>query len=355
MKKERRNDTGRKRRPLPREAFSLKGWDNEDVLISHAAVLHFECNLPKQDVAKKLGVSPSKVTALLAKASKRGFVEITTYLPKNQILAGRLLELFSPAVKAPRAIVVVRPPEGKELLWVGLAGSRELELVLRDNATVTIDGGHTIAQMIEALRPKLFENIKLFPVAGGLTHNPRSSPDAIVGMFFGKYGASSGMQPNFFPPLFDYSGEKTNRESDAKKLIAQASKADIFVLGIGVPDPESTLSKIMSDMEMSREFMEQSGVIGIYGYTGIDAEGQSVAWKLDKALFKVPGSEFRKAAQEEGRHVVLIGRGEAKARGIRVLLEGGWCNCLVTDEDTAKAILANGESAGGTRLNDRGG
>ena len=68
--------------------------------------------------------------------------------------------------------------------------------------------------------------------------------------------------------------------------------------GVGVPDRDSTLWEIMSDLEMSRESLEEAGVVGFYGYTGIDAEGLPVSWKLDRALFKVPGREFRKAAQE---------------------------------------------------------
>lgn len=324
-------------------ALRNKHWDEQDLLISQAAVLHYALDLPKKVVAERLGVPASKVTSLMNEAKRLRLVEFRFRMPSHYVLSGKLLALFPDHIKKPRAIVVANAlasDSDDSYVMVGLAANDYLEKVVSDKSRLTIDGGKTVSEVVEALRSRRFKDIEVFPVAGGLPHSPHTSPDALVSRIAGKYGKRSGLKPHFFPAFQEDREEHSSRlKSEGERLIREASKAGVFVLGVGVPDRSSTLWNIVEDMGDTPESLANSGITGVFGYTAFDAEGNTVPWKLGERLFKVPDKEFKKAASSGNRRVILVAIGHTKVRAIQALLKGGWVNTLITDQATAEAML----------------
>ena len=329
---------------LDASAFRPDLVKSEELLIAQAAVLHYAVDLSKREVAKKLGVPASKVTSLVKEAKRLGIVEYKFNMPNNYEVSGRLLTLFPTSVIRPHVRVVPNSglsSGGDALSIIGLGTSQYLEEVVPVNSTIAFDGGATIAEVVEALAPGKFQGLKIYPVAGGLPHSPFTNPDAIVSRIAGKYGRRSGIEAHFFPPFEGLRGRPSLRlQSEGEQLIREASRANIFVLGVGVPHQRSTLWEILEHTDDDPESLMEQGIIGVFGYNAIDAEGSSVGWPLGDKLFRVHQKELKIAASSKDRRVILVASGDAKVKAIRALLKAGWINSLITDVETGEAILA---------------
>ena len=81
--------------------------------------------------------------------------------------------------------------------------------------------------------------------------------------------------------------------------------------------------------------MSECGAIGEILGTFIDAAGQPVSHDLNRSVIALPPADLRMIP-----NALLISGGMHKARIISAVLTARYVNCLVTDENVARAILA---------------
>lgn len=314
-----------------------------DLLRAQAAVLHYEVDLPKQEVARVLGVSASMVTKWIKEAKQFGLVDYVFDMPIHYELSAKLLMEFSSSIQAKKSIVAPNSElsEGDgPFRTLALAARQHLEQIVSDGDRITLDGGNALSAVVESLRPQRFRGLQFYSVAGGLPHSPGKNPDTLVAKICGKAGRRSEAKCNFFPPFQGYLDKPSGAlMKEGEWLVEQASQADVFLLGVGVPHKSSTLWDIEESTSGNPEDLASSGIVGVFGYTGINAQGEVADWTLGRSLFKVPPQALKEAAASANRHVVLIANGHPKVDAIRALLKGGWFNTLITDVETARAIL----------------
>lgn len=322
-----------------------KGTGTEDQsLLSSVLLLYHRLGETQKSIAAYLGVSVATVNRLLADAKEQRLVRTNITLPKQHELAGRLRLLFSKAVPKPRAIVIpVRRIGGQNLaaLAVGNEAAKYFEGVVRHGDTVAIDGGQFVAYTIEALH-KVYRNITLYPIAGGPPHNPYTSIQALIGRFLGRYGTDSGLTPHFLPPPTENIIAELARDRRTSETLAAAADSNVFLLGVGSISPDhvsDTAHMLLETLGIDFETLVRRGIVGVSGYSTFDESGNVVESDFDKKVFKVSGDQIRKAARSEGKHVILVSCGKEKARAIGAMLNGGWVNCIVTDQTTADEIL----------------
>lgn len=122
-------------------------------------------------------------------------------------------------------------------------------------------------------------------------------------------------------------------------LLSWVRNADILFVGLGSMIPIGDIGNEMAKMGMSLQDLQNMGVIGGINYNWFDTKGQQVG----DFFLTVTVSDLRRLARNHEKTVVLIAGGHHKISAVRIALEYGFCNSLVTDEDIAKFLLEDKE------------
>jgi len=125
-------------------------------------------------------------------------------------------------------------------------------------------------------------------------------------------------------------------EPRIRETLALACRADVALVGIGAPQPAvySLLRAGYVDREALAQLRAQ-GVVGDICARHYDAQGRVLDIELNQRII---GIELE--ALHDIEQVIGVAGGEAKAEAILGALRGGHVNVLVTDETTARRVLA---------------
>ena len=126
-------------------------------------------------------------------------------------------------------------------------------------------------------------------------------------------------------------------ENCVKDVLLAAQAADVAIVGIGAVSQQDDATIIRSGYISQGEqlMIGRKGAVGdILGYF-FDAKGDVVTdIKIHNELIGLPLSSLKTIPVRVG-----VAGGENKAEAIAAAMKGGYINALVTDQDTAAAIL----------------
>lgn len=126
-------------------------------------------------------------------------------------------------------------------------------------------------------------------------------------------------------------------ENCVKDVLLAAQAADVAIVGIGAVSQQDDATIIRSGYISQGEqlMIGRKGAVGdILGYF-FDAKGDVVTdIKIHNELIGLPLSALKTIPVRVG-----VAGGENKAEAIAAAMKGGYINALVTDQDTAAAIL----------------
>jgi DNA-binding transcriptional regulator LsrR (DeoR family) len=129
------------------------------------------------------------------------------------------------------------------------------------------------------------------------------------------------------------------KDSNIKRTLDMFGKVDVAVVGIGSvsPEPSSLLYKggILTD-EYIKKMLAKSAA-GDINTSFYDDHGDNCGSELEDRAVGMNIDQLRKI-----KYVIGIAGGTFKVRAIRAALKGRIVNILVTDQQTAQALLENG-------------
>jgi DNA-binding transcriptional regulator LsrR (DeoR family) len=130
--------------------------------------------------------------------------------------------------------------------------------------------------------------------------------------------------------------------------LATAARADVVVLGIGVPRIGSVVARsgILTDEE-TQQFMQQ-GAVGDIALRFFDRDGRPMAHQVGERTIGLTLEQIRRIPRRIG-----VAGGEGKFEVIRGALRGRLINVLITDDRTASALLEDAEPATRPRVADQ--
>lgn len=309
--------------------------DPEISLAVRAAWLHFVGGLTQAAVAKRLGIPSVKAHRLIARAVDAGMVKVTVDGPMVDCveLEDALCRRFglSQAEVAPDL-----GEEGLPLRALGVVGASFLrrEIERADHAVIGLSHGRTLAAAVRQLPRFDARAVRFVSLLGGLTRNYAANPQDVMHRLAEKTGAQAHILPVPF---------LTNSPEDRKVILAQPGVAEIYemacksglkIAGIGTVDAQAQLvtSGMIEPAELAR-IAAQGGVGEILGHF-FDAYGREIDTPLNARTVAVR-LEGRKASR-----IVAVAGGPAKLAAIRAVLGSGQLDGLITDEGTARALLA---------------
>ncbi len=310
--------------------------DPEDSLAIRAAWLHYAGGLTQAAVAKRLGVPSVKAHRLIARAVDAGMVRVS--------IDGAIVECVELEQALCRRFGLgfceVAPDLGEEglpLRSLGMAGAswlrREIELAGVEGV-IGLGHGRTLAAAVQQLPRLDAAGLRFVSLIGGLTRRYAANPYDVMHTMAARTGAQSFVLP---VPFYANSAE------DRAVLLAQPGVREIFdmarhaplkVVGIGTADAGA--QSVSSGMIEPREIAEITRVGGLGEMLGhfFDAHGRVLETGLTARLLAAD------LEGPKGARIVAIAGGSSKVAAIRAVLASGRLQGLITDEQTARALLA---------------
>jgi DNA-binding transcriptional regulator LsrR (DeoR family) len=312
-----------------------------DRLLVKAARLYYEQDLTQMQISKRLGLSRQKTQRLLQQARESGIVQINIR-PVMGIFAeleGRLEERFGlrEAVVVETTAYEDHPTVARE---VGAGAAEYILRVVQPDDSLVISWGESLLGMVNALsasaRGKELEGVSVIQGLGGMVdpNNEVHSADLTRRLARALNGQA------FLLPAPGVAGSRRARDAflndpHLHQALQRARKANLAIMGIGAPRPESILvreGKIVKWGELSA--LRVKGAVGDINLRYFDARGKRVASELDDRVIGLTLDEIQQIG-----HVVGVAGGSAKQDAIRAALEGKWIDVLVTDHMTAKRLV----------------
>lgn len=308
--------------------------DHEEQLATRAAWLYFVAGLTQAQIGKKLGLNRTRINRLLAQARDQGLVQIN--------ITGRLASCVETEEKLKQlygladATVVPTPPD-QELIpqVIATAAAAVLSARLKDGMSVGVGWGRTLRLSIQSVPRRRLNRLSVVSLLGGLTRGSAMNPHETATHLAGLVGAQC-----FYvaaPALTDTQSTRDvlMAQPMLREIFERGARVDLAFLSVGELSPSCTMTRVGLVSPAEVDDLLAAGAVGDLCAHWIDREGHLVDHPLNSRVVALPPEKLRDIPC-----VVIASGGRAKVQALRGVLKGGMCNVIVTDEQTARAILA---------------
>ncbi|MFT3987759.1 sugar-binding transcriptional regulator [Aestuariivirga sp.] len=316
-------------------ASAISQVDEEQALAARAAWLHFAGGKTQGEVAELLGVQSTKAHRLIARARSEGLIKVFVEGP----IAGciELEERMKQAFGLIQCEVVPNIDDGAlPLRTLGMAGARYIRNLIESGKHELIGIGHgrTLAAAIDMMPGVPAGGTKFVSLLGGLTRRFAASPFDVIHRLAERTGAEAYIMP---VPFFANSA-KDRRVLEAQfgvsDVIAMSREAELYIAGIGEVDRKSFIaSEGMLDDEDVAEAMKTGASAEILGHF-FNGEGRHLSNPVSERAM-APRLEDLKS-----HRIMALAGGSSKTEAVRAILESGLLFGLITDEATARRLIA---------------
>ena len=317
------------------EYIDVSDYDNAR-LISAVLTLYYVQELTQAEVARRLGLSTTKVNRLLQQARKQGMVEVTIHTPFQHLfdLEGRLKAIFD------LSDAVVIPQIGEEptamVHTLGRAGADCLLAHLRDGDIVGIGGGTAVHAVVQAIKPPRPYDVEVVPVLGAVQGQVTTEVNYLATQLAERLG---GRAYQLHAPAFVDTHEQREMllsMGPVKEILDIARRTSVALLGVGTVDYEA--SRFVQFTALSAEDMkriaEECGGVGEIGAYVYDIKGRPCAEEYANRVIGLSLGELGDIPLRIGVAATAV-----KAMPLYGALRGSYLDALVTDETAAKGIL----------------
>jgi deoxyribonucleoside regulator len=308
--------------------------------------LYYRAQRHQNEIARELGLSSSKVSRLLKRAFAEGLVRVEIELPKRPRLEAALVERFQL-----RDAVVVPFGEARDLKEdLGVAAARYFEKVAANGVRVGLSCGFTLYCFIRALRERRFRDLAVYPLSAESTLQLVDLfPNTLVGMMAAKYrphvrAFALPAQVLGSPAEIQRARQRLLRRGEVRRIYEAAHNVDIALVGIGmIGEATAGFCSLAEFYGVSVRRLRALGVVGEINYHPYDKHGSMIDRRelrpLTQRVLAVTPARLRELSAAYGKLVIAVAGGPDKQNAIRGAMRGRFANVLVTDDDTATALL----------------
>jgi DNA-binding transcriptional regulator LsrR (DeoR family) len=308
--------------------------------------LYYRAQRHQNEIARELGMSSSKVSRLLKRAFAEGVVRVEIELPKRPRLEAALVDRFQL-----RDAVVIPYGEARDLKEdLGVAAARYFEKVAADGVRVGLSCGYTLYHLIHALRERRFRDLQLYPLSAESTLQLVDLfPNTLVGMMAAKYRphvSAFALPVQVLRSLAEIQRERRRllRKGEVRRIYEAAQDVDIALVGIGlIGEATAGFCSLAAFYGVSVRRLRALGVVGEINYHPYDRDGRIVDRKelrpLTQRVLAVTSTRLRELSASYRKLVIAVAGGPDKRDAILGAMRGRFANVLITDEDTAAALV----------------
>lgn len=302
-----------------------------------AASMYYEQGLTMEAVARRLGLSRSSVSRLLAYARSCGIVQISVAEPPTE--PGTLAEEFHRQFQV-RALVVPTPdvdtPTTRLDTVAAVAASRLSEL-MKPNATLGLAWGNTVSAVVKHISPRPVEGstvVQLNGAANAFDSGTRYA-GSVVSAVAAAYDSTAVHFP--VPAFFDFPETKTAlaQERSILRVLEEIEGCTIALFGIGAMDPAMPSHVYAGGYLTAEELSEASG-------DGIVGDVCTVLIREDGTADTPLNERASGPTQEQLKTVptrLCVVSGTAKVPALLGALRAGLVTDLIIDSAAARALI----------------
>jgi DNA-binding transcriptional regulator LsrR (DeoR family) len=311
--------------------------DQSDLqLVIQVANLYHVQKLTQAEVAKRLGLSATKVHRLLKQASDQGVVEITVRTPIQRLsdLENRLEAIFG----LHDAVVIPQVPEDPSafVYTLGRAGASYLVDHLRDGDVIGISGGTGVNSVVQALEASRDYDVAVVPLVGAVQGRVTTDVNYLSTELAGRLGGRAYQ-------LHAPADVDTREQRDMllsmrpiKGILDIARKASIVLMGVGEVDAQpSRFAEFtsLSAEDLTRIAADCEGVGQVLGIF-YNAQGKPCAPEYEHRVVGLTLQELRRVPL-----IIGVAATAVKIAPLYGALRGCYLNSLITDEAAARGII----------------
>lgn len=318
------------RAPIAPRAETDKRLDDA----ARAGWLYYVAGRRQDEIATILGVSRQSAQRLVSYAISSGLVKVRIEHPISKLM-GLTAELKSMFGLKFAEVVPTDPYSDSAIVGIGEAGALEIERCLRleESKIYAIGTGRTLKAAIDLLPQMDCPQHKLVSLAGNI------APDGSASFYNVIFAAADASKARSYPmPLPVVASSAAEKELlHSQQLVARAleltTRSDVAFVGVGELGPDAPLyiDGFVSKEELSD--LRNAGAVGEICGWAFDADGKLIEGYTNDRIASGP------LPSTETCLVIGMAGGERKLPGIHAAMKGGIISGLITDEDTAEALL----------------
>jgi DNA-binding transcriptional regulator LsrR (DeoR family) len=285
-------------------------------------------------IAQHLRITRKRVNRILKEARDSGFVQITIAGPTGPCSA---LEAQLTARFSLRHAVVVPSPIGDTDVraLIGAAAGQYLSDRLPAGGTLGISWGGTINAAAQSVRRRSGANNRVVLLCGGLAESTLVNPYDNAAMMARALDATCYY---LTAPMFAQTAPLRDALVASEPIATVLAMVRTLDLALLSAIDLSELSKPLEYGVISRttwQSLRDAGAVGDICGHYLDADGGLTTHELTTRVINPPIEELRAVAE-----LVLAAGGLQKVPIIRAAILAQLCHVLITDEDTARALVA---------------
>lgn len=302
---------------------------------ARAGWLYYVAGMTQDQIAREMGVSRQRAQRLVSRAVAEGLIHVRLEHPIAVCLdlERALMDRFG----LTRARVAPSlGPAGDATRAIAPAAAQELERILSrpDPLVIAFGTGRALRGMVDAMTAMDAPQHRLVSMIGNIAPDGSASFYDVIMRIADKVRAPHYPMP--LPVISDTVEEfrAFTALAPIRRVRELAAQADVIFVGVGQMGDDAPL---LADGFITRaelDALQSRGAVGEIAGWVFDADGQYIDRPDETRLGGVrvvPGLD---------RPAIGVAAGPSKVPGIRAALKARILNGLVTDEATARAVLA---------------
>jgi DNA-binding transcriptional regulator LsrR (DeoR family) len=299
------------------------------------ARLYYLENLTQREVADRMNLSRIKIHRMLSKAREEGIVEININEPPED--CSELEIRFEDSFQLKECIIVPTFADiGDIYREMASALGGILERELKSGEYLGIGWGTTIRGVAEHVYFSKKIPVNVVPIAGGLGHTAEKIHSNSIAALFASRIGGKGFVLNC-PFLADSAEAKTifMNEPSVKEVFSLSREISTAIVSISNLGTDMTVKRLNIFSEDDIRVLRDAGAIGDINAIYINEFGIPVENRLQDRVINMETEDLKAA-----KHVIGVAFGNKKARAIKAALLSKMIHTLITDKNTAEAVLA---------------
>lgn len=304
-------------------------------LLYKIAKSYYEDGLTQGQIGKRFGLSRIKVSRLLQEARAEKLVQITVISPED---SNADLERELESTYGLDEAVIISPSSDEKPVVTTELGPAAVDCLLRclqGNEVLSVSWGSTLLSTVDALPITHYPELTVVQMMGGL-----GRPEAEVhGNDIARRMAQAfGARPRLLsaPGIV---ASKMVRDAlmidpQISDTLALSAKADVAMVGVGVPVPDSVVMQAGAIVAEEVEQLKAMGAVGDIALRFFDADGQPIKHQINDRIIGLDSDQIKRIPR-----VIGVAGGTEKFEAIRAALRGKFINVLVTDDWVAARLL----------------
>ncbi len=308
-----------------------------DRLKARVAWLYFIGGMTQQQIAREMGITRLRVNRLIGQVRTEGAISIKLNLPlaENVALEEALKERFG---LLDAAVLPTMPDYADIQRTIGEAAGRMLETHLEHFKGIGVGWGRTLSHAGRCIRSEHSDLTHVVSLMGARTRGSGSNTIEVATSIANVLG----MECYYLTaPLYCRSAQVLNallEDDDLALTMERAERVEVALVACGDLSERSSVMQLGIVQEMQAELLDCGAVGDVLGCF-LDAEGRIVDHPLNRTRVALSPEALRDKPVS-----ILASGGRNKLQILHASLRGGYFNHLVTDEETARALVSEQDS-----------